>query len=249
MTVTWNASAGATSYTVYRSSSLGTQGSPIGSTAATSLPDTTPVPGTTYYYGVTATGSAGTSALSAQDSGFAAIAGSGGTLSATATLSSVVNLTSVGTTDWIHWLPLNRKAAGGSISDYVPVGNATISAYSGDPRSFTWTDGTPNASGSDSAGATTSGVGAGFSFNVAADTTTRTLLIYVGGTDSSGTLTAHLSDFSASDLNNVPVSGTGRYDAFYTLIFKAGSAGQQLQVTWTQTGGTGGIALQGAALQ
>ena len=249
VTVAWSASVGATSYTVYRSQSAGTQGAAIGSIAMTSFTDLTPVPGTIYYYGVTATGSAGVSALSAQDSGFAAVAGTGGKLSANARLTSVVDLTATGTTDWVHWLPLNRKASGGFINDYVAVGNATISSYSNDPRSFTWTDGTPNASGNDSTGATTFGTGAGFTFSVAADTTTRTLFVYVGGVDSSGNLSAHLSDSSAPDLTNIPLSGSGRYDGLYTLIFKAGSAGQQLQVTWTQSAGTGGITLQGAALQ
>jgi putative Ig domain-containing protein len=248
VTISWNASAGATSYTIYRSANSGSQGAAIGTSSTTSFTDATPAPGTTYYYGVTAAGPDGVSALSAQDSGYAAVSGTGG-LSATATLSSVVNLTAIGTSDWVHWLPLNRKAAGGFISDYVPVGNATIARYSDDPRSFVWTDGIPNATGNDSAGAAMSGIGAGFSFSVAADTTTRTLLIYVGGSDSSGTLTAHLSDFSAPDLADVPLSESGRYDGFYTLIFKAGSAGQQLEITWTQTAGPGSITLQGAALQ
>ena len=249
VTVTWTASTGASSYTVYRSTSSGSQGSSVGTTSLTSFTDNTPVPGTTYFYGVTATGSGGTSVLSAQDSGFAAVAGTGGRLTATSTVSSLIDLTSVGATDWIHWLPLNRKASGGFIGDYVPVGNATITAYSDDPRSFTWTDGTPNANGTDSTGATTSGTGAGFSFSVAADTTTRTLLVYVGGLNSAGALSAHLSDSSAPDLINLPLSGSGRYDGFYTLVYKAASAGQQLQITWTQTTGVGSITLQGATLQ
>jgi len=248
VTVTWNASAGATSYTIFRSPSSGSQGTSIGGSTTTSFIDTTPVPGTTYYYGVTAAGSSGVSVLSAQDSGFAAVA-TGGRLSGNATLSSVINLTAVGAIDWVHWLPINRKAAGGFIGDYLPLGNASISAYFDDPRSFIWTDGTPSASGNDSAGATASGIGTGFSFSVAADTTTRTLFVYLGGSDSTGMLSAHLSDSSAPDFTNVPLSGSGRYDGVYTLIFNAASAGQQLQITWTQTAGTGSISLQAAALQ
>ena len=43
--VSWNASSGATSYTVYRSTSSGVQGAAIGSPTTTNFTDTTPVPG------------------------------------------------------------------------------------------------------------------------------------------------------------------------------------------------------------
>src|SRR5262249_2550865 len=71
VTVTWVASANATSYTVYRSTAAGTQGASVGATNTTSLIDATVTQGVTYYYSVTATGVRGTSAPSAQDSGFA----------------------------------------------------------------------------------------------------------------------------------------------------------------------------------
>jgi hypothetical protein len=247
--VGWNASSGATSYTVYRSTGSGVQGVPIGSPTTTNFTDTTPVPGTIYYYGVTAAGPAGTSSLSAQDSGFAAVVVGGGSLTGVATSSSAVNLTAIGTTDWVHWLPLNRKASGTFISDYTPVGTGTVAAYFDDPRSFSWTNGTPSTSGNDTSGATTSGIGAGFTFSVVADTTQRTLIVYVGGSNSTGKLTAHLSDASAADYVDTSLSGSGRYDGFYTLTFKAASAGKQLRVTWTQTAGTGSVSLQAAALK
>jgi hypothetical protein len=74
ITVNWNASANASNYTIYRSSTPGTPGSSVGTSSTTSFTDSTPVPGSTYYYGVTATGPSGTSALSTQDSGNAAAA-------------------------------------------------------------------------------------------------------------------------------------------------------------------------------
>jgi hypothetical protein len=247
--ITWNASQNATSYTVYRSTTAGVRGAQIGTPTTTTFTDTTPVPGTVYYYGVTATGSGGVSALSAQDSGFAAAVSSGGRLDGAASLPSTVDLTAMGTTDWVHWLPLNRKASTGLISNYVAVGTGTVTAYSGDPRSFVWTNGTPNATGNDTSGAASSGIGAGFSFSVPADTTTRSLVVYVGGFNSTGKLTAHLSDSSAVDFVDTSLTGTGRYDGYYSLVFHAASAGKQLQITWTQTGGSGSITLQGAALR
>jgi hypothetical protein len=247
--ITWNASTNATSYTVYRSSSSGVTGSSIGTATGTSFTDSTALPGAVYYYGVTATGAGGEGPLSAQDSGYVAAVVAGGSLTGTASITSTINLTAVGTIDWVHWLPLNRKQSGGLISDYSAVGTNTVNAYSNDPRSFTWSNGTPTASGNDSAGATTTGLNAGFTFSVPAGTTPRTLIIYVGGVNSTGKLTAHLSDASAADYVDTSVSGSGRYDGVYKLTFKAASDGRRLQVTWTQAAGSGSLALQAAALQ
>src|SRR5262249_31678257 len=71
VTITWTASAFATSYTVYRSTVQGQQGASVGMTNTTGLTDTTVTPGVTYFYSVSATNVAGTSAPSTQNSGFA----------------------------------------------------------------------------------------------------------------------------------------------------------------------------------
>ncbi len=47
------------------------------------------------------------------------------------------------------------------------------------------------------------GAGNGFSFTAPADTSTRTLMVHVGGWNSGGTLTAHLSDSSATDFTAI----------------------------------------------
>lgn len=63
--VSWSASSGATSYTVYRSTSANGSYSQIGSTSSTYMVDTRSVSvGNTYYYKVTATNSHGTSGYS-----------------------------------------------------------------------------------------------------------------------------------------------------------------------------------------
>ena len=65
--LSWNASAGATSYNVYRSTTSGGEGStPIGTSTSTGFTDTGLTNGTTYYYTVSATNSAGTSAQSSE---------------------------------------------------------------------------------------------------------------------------------------------------------------------------------------
>ena len=59
VTVTWTAVTGATSYNVYRSTTQGSQGTLLGSSATTNFVDGTVVGGTTYYYQVAAVNSAG----------------------------------------------------------------------------------------------------------------------------------------------------------------------------------------------
>jgi hypothetical protein len=235
---------------VYRSTSAGTQGASIGTPTTPSFTDTTAVPGTTYYYGVTASNSGGTSALSVQNSGYAQGAGGGGALSgAVLAVTSPVNLTTVGTSDWAHWYGYDHKATGGNqLPTYTVVGSGGIGAYGDDPRTLSWTDGTPTASGSNRNGVYTPGVGNGFQMTAPADTTTRTLTVYVGGASSTGHLTATLSDGSAAAYVSASVGTGGQYDGAYQLTYRAGGAGQQLIVQWTQVTGTGNVTLQGAAL-
>ena len=151
--------------------------------------------------------------------------------------------------DWAKWPNYIHKVLGGSqISTYALVGTGSAASYTNDPRTLTWSDGTPVASGSDTAGVSITGIGNGFRITVPADTTARTLKVYVGGSTSGGKLVAHLSDGSAPDYIDTAFSGTGQYDAVYTLTYQAASIGQQLVVSWTQASGTGNVTLQGAAL-
>jgi fibronectin type 3 domain-containing protein len=69
VTVTWNASAGATSYNVKRATVNGGPYTTVASPAGTTYADTGLTNGTTYYYVVTAVNAAGESANSAQVSG------------------------------------------------------------------------------------------------------------------------------------------------------------------------------------
>ena len=63
--LTWTASAGATSYSIYRGTAPGAEGATaIGTATSNSFTDTGLTNGTTYYYKVTASNSAGTSASS-----------------------------------------------------------------------------------------------------------------------------------------------------------------------------------------
>jgi fibronectin type 3 domain-containing protein len=77
VSLTWNASAGATSYSVYRGTAPGAEGSTaIGTSASNSFTDTAVTNGTKYYYTVTASNTAGASLKSNEAS--ATPTGSGG---------------------------------------------------------------------------------------------------------------------------------------------------------------------------
>lgn len=187
----------------------------------------------------------------------AALAGttqSQGSLSVVSNTSrSLANLSAEGTTDWIHWgdsTVIRKSTSQAPLSDYSVVGGGSVQHYMNDLRPLSWTDGSPVGSSS----ANTNGIyirnaGNGFSFAAPADTTTRTLNIHVGGWNSSGTLTARLSDGSAPDFTDTTSVATGQYDKNYTLTYHALSSGQNLTVTWTMAGGSGNVTLNGAALQ
>jgi len=69
--VTWAASSGATSYTVYRAPSLAAlaKKTVLGTTSDTLFNDTTAIPGRIYYYWVRASNTYGTSSFSAYNAG------------------------------------------------------------------------------------------------------------------------------------------------------------------------------------
>ena len=179
--------------------------------------------------------------------------GSGGTLSGTGNSNTAAtNITAEGSADWVHWgdSSLNRKAGvTAQIGNYSIAGSGTASAYGNDPRPLAWTGGTPTASSSNNTnGVFITGLQNGFVITAPADTTPRTLSVHVGGLNSGGTLTAHLSDGSAPDFVDTTNSTSGQYDRNYTLTYSAGTSAQSVTVTWKMTSGTGNVTLSAAAL-
>ncbi|MBB5190641.1 hypothetical protein HNQ50_001363 [Silvimonas terrae] len=196
----------------------------------------------------TGNGTAGSFSLTniaTSSTGSALLNGTGDSATTTA------SLTTEGLADWVHWgeASLNRKTGvTAKLSTYTVVGSGTVNRYSNDPRTLSWTDGTPTASGSNADGVYISGSNNGFSLTAPADTTTRTLIVHVGGWNSSGKLTAHLSDGSASDFVDTTALASGQYDRNYVLTYRAGSATQTLTVKWVMAAGTGNVTVNGAAL-
>ena len=173
--------------------------------------------------------------------------GQGALSGAVSTPSTTQNLTQLGTTDWAHWgltsaTSFNHKASGqGQISNYTVVGSGPATAFNDHPFGFTWTDGTPTASATNSkTGVYVAGLNSGFQITAPADLTTRTLSVYVSVWTAQGKLTAHLSDGSAVDYVDTSVSIVHNAVGKYTLTYHAASNGQQLVVSFTQANNLGG---------
>jgi len=187
---------------------------------------------------------------------------------------SNVNLSTVGKLDWIHWglyTSSSRDRKWGvlpQISDYTVLngdlgGSAIIYQYANNANGYTWTDGWPHESVTN----TTTGVwayqsvpnttitGFGFQFTAPADTAERILQVYVGAYAARGKLQASLSDASATNYVDTSLFNSGNGPgAVYTLRYKADSAGQTLSVNWTLSARgtppstTANVTLQAAAL-
>jgi hypothetical protein len=213
---------------------------------------------------LTANGAVGAYAVTASVSGVSAPASfsltntagvvGGGSLTGSGTsAASAVNLTTEGILDWEHFGDgsLNRKAGvTPQLTSYTVVGNGSVFFYGNDPRPISWSDGTPAASSSNNLnGIYINGVGQGFSLTAPANTTSRTLVVHVGGWNSGGTLTALLSDGSAPEFIDTTDTASGQFDRNYTLTYNAASAGQTLTITWTMVFGTGNVTLNAAALE
>jgi hypothetical protein len=208
---------------------------------------------------ISATGAGGTGTASLtitiSTAGSGSLSGSG-----VAGGTSTIDLTAEGTDDWAHWgfgggTAINHKSVSGSAVNHITetyVGGSP-QQYANNANGYSWSDGTPTVN----AVATTTGIyimgsGNSFTITVPADTSTRTVKLYMGGWMSGGTLTAHLSDTSAVDYVNSSFSNlTVSYYAVYTITYKAASAGQTLAVKWQMTSGPGGgnVTLQAVTLQ
>src|SRR3989442_3507740 len=184
-----------------------------------------------------------------------ATSSSAGAASLTGSFTSIpqgasVNLTVEGPIDWVHWglyteSSLDRKAGVTPlISDFTIVYATNAYAYAyqfaDNYNDYSWSDGTPTASVTN----TTTGVwaygvptrGSGFQFTVPADTTLRTLKVYVGAFAARGNFEASLSDNSASAYSDIILDNMGNGPSgVYSISYAAQSAGQSLTIKWTLT--------------
>jgi hypothetical protein len=120
--------------------------------------------------------------------------------------SATVNLSTVGTLDWARWPGYSHK--GTAISNVTTTG--WLKSYTGDPRII-----------GDSSGIKTGGVGASFTFTVAATTVERTLTYYIGGWNSTGKITVTLP---GATTYTTTFSSSTTFSRVITVKFRADSA-------------------------
>lgn len=165
---------------------------------------------------------------------------------ATSTPSGNTALSTVGTTDWIHWgrdntTSLNRKSGSPSpsITGFTKIGTAALTRVTSGSPGFTWTGGTPTATQSSATQTrvTTSGVNNGFRITVpATNTATRTIRIYAGVNKSRGRLRATLSDGSVAEINNTSTTSTlSTADRVFTLSYRSSAPTATLTIEWTMS--------------
>ncbi len=170
-----------------------------------------------------------------------------------------VNLTAEGTADWAHWGldsagAFNRKnAAPQQISNFTQIGTGTILRYTNNPNGYTWTDGAPSGTATNTPNAVyVIGANNGFQITVPSDTNQRTLKMYVGLWSAGGTMEVTSSDGSSTTFVDTSLSNPGATsNRVYTVTYQGTSSGQTLTVKWTANtvfNVNGNVTLQAASL-
>ncbi|MFN0279803.1 MAG: hypothetical protein ACKVRN_14585 [Pyrinomonadaceae bacterium] len=150
-----------------------------------------------------------------------------------------INLSTEGTADWAHWgldSPTSFNHKNGvtqQISDYTALGTGEVLQFK-NSVSYFWNDGTPTATANTDRGVYVIGLGNGFQVTAPADTTPRTLKIYLGLYRAGGRLEASLSDNSSpAFVDTSRVNPTSASNDVYTINYCAASSGQTLTIKWT----------------
>jgi hypothetical protein len=172
---------------------------------------------------------------------------------------AAVNLTAEGTLDWAHWglstaTDFDQKSGvANQISSFTQIsGSDTVARFDNALAAYSWSDGTPTASATDTTtGVYVGGLDDGFEFTVAADTTTKFLKVYAGCWNAQARFEATLSDSSAAAYVDETLDDYGsQHAAVYTIKFAANSAGQTLTIRISSMAlhGGGNCTLMGASL-
>lgn len=195
-----------------------------------------------------------------------------GAATLTASLSPVptganINLTAEGKLDWVHWglsndTCVNRKATVvPQINDFLVYydTNLTYAAayrYDDNYNGYSWSDGTQDSAVTNTITGVYVGVYSpqennGFQLTVPADTTLKTLKVYVGAFAARGRFQATLSD-SATTFSSTALANSGNGPGgVYTIQFAANSTNQTLTILWVlynRMGANGNVTLQAATL-
>ena len=154
---------------------------------------------------------------------------------------SPINLTTEGQVDWAHWgnggaqVFDHKTGVPQQISNVTFIGTSAVNWLSDNPTAFSWTDGTPNTTATNTlTGIRVSSVGNGFEITVPADTNLKTVKLYTGFWYSQAKLEATLSDGSSPTIVNTSLGGSsGPTSGIYSLSYRAASGGQLLRIRYT----------------
>ena len=151
-----------------------------------------------------------------------------------------INLSQQGTLDWAHWGLQNsnslahKRGVTQSISTYTHIGRNPVHHFSNSPTKYSWTDGKPQTNvHATTTGVWTYGLHNGFQISIPADTTSRTLKLYVGVWKAQGVLKATISGSNVTYNNTALENISATSNGVYTLTYAAASAGQKLTVAFT----------------
>lgn len=163
-----------------------------------------------------------------------------------------IDLTGEGTRDWMHFglngTQVDRKDFVTQVLMATITGSATHYNYFN--PNISWTDGTPTGSATNSnTGLYVQGTSNGYTFTAPANTSKRTLVLYVGEYRGTGTLVAHLSDGSLADVTTNDTNDNGLRISKFTIEYRATQTGT-LTVTWklTNDNGLGAVDLMAMTL-
>jgi hypothetical protein len=144
----------------------------------------------------------------------------------------------------------HKLTGNGAISNITNIKGSNLSQLGNYPVGFTWVDGTPTTSATNSTtGVYLHGGGEGFRITAPADPTTRTLKLYGGGQQATVKIVAHLSDGSAPDYSDSAADAANNFSRIVTLTYHAATAGQTLTVEWTVGSANGFVHVQSVSLQ
>jgi hypothetical protein len=170
---------------------------------------------------------------------------------------SLVDLSSEGSRDWVHWgqestFSLERDKNGGfAILEGSPVAPRFRHGLS--PQRFSWNGGSPVArSDGTPTGIRTCGKGNGFTVSAPATTSKRTLRLYVGVLAGRGRLDAKLSTGGATTSGTLQQRSSTMTTAVFTITYRAPRKGT-LKLNWVTEASfnsdCGGVALEAATLR
>lgn len=219
-----------------------------GAYAACNTPYTTPVLADgTHTFRARAVDAAGNIDISPVTRQFWTVTPLGSLTKLNAAIDPTVDLSTEGTTDWAHWgtssaslTQVRKSGITQQISVATKLGSGTTTRLTTGVPSYSWTGGTPTASSSGTTTAIATGArsGRGFRFTVpATNTTMKTVKVYVGVQNTTGLLSATLSDGSAvaiSDTSVTSSSTTTPTIRVFTINFRSAAPSATLTVSITQ---------------